>query len=132
MFNRKAKRIRELENDLKESKDGREQLNAKVKALEKQLAGERICGRHCAFCENHYAEVRSFRGSLLSVPQEYEIFCCKLDIKCRDFKEKGPVADIVYEGDSQALYNFQDKMIPMLNGKPLPKKIRIIEVADNG
>ena len=71
----KTKKVRELENRIAE-------LESENETLKDNIASERICGNQCRICAN---VIETEKSNMMGYKwTEYD---CKLDIKCKDFKE---------------------------------------------
>lgn len=72
-------RLREVN---REKEELRKNLTDEIERLKHELAGDRVCGIHCSQCENGYT------GYSSGVSTHPSFWKCRLDIKCKDFKEK--------------------------------------------
>lgn len=71
----KTKKVRELENKIAE-------LEKENETPKDKTNGERVCGNQCRICAN---VIETEKSNMMGYKwMEYD---CRLDIKCKDFKE---------------------------------------------
>lgn len=75
------KQIYDLQRDNSWQKERIEDLEKENKKLKTIISGERVCGSHCQACAN------SIKSQDYNMMGYYTSYKCKLDIKCKEFKE---------------------------------------------
>lgn len=79
MFNKKKKRIKELESENLKLRSYNMELERKNEKLKAELSGEHIGSHYCSVCE-------------YGVADQFGVYVCSLECKCKDFVRNGSSA----------------------------------------
>lgn len=83
MFNRKKRKIEELEALAKSQQQIIENKQDTIELLRKKLKGEHVCDEYCGYCVH---------GILNTSNTFIRSFSCVLECKCKDFRNRENIA----------------------------------------